>query len=356
MKIFYGVQGTGNGHLSRARAMAGALSQYPDIEIEWLFSGRSREHYFDMELFGDFHCRSGLTFHSEAGRVQPLKTLRNVDLLGLRRDIRGLDLSGYDLVISDYEPITARAARRQQLPCVGIGHQYAFCHDVPERGGNPFTRAILQQFAPVTTAVGLHWHHFDKPILPPIVDIDHDDLAGGCEQNKVLVYLPFEDQAPLLALFRQFPDFQFHIYASVHEWRDDDNLHTRPLSRDGFRRDLADSDWVICNAGFELISEALQLGKRIMAKPLSGQMEQLSNAAALEQLGYASIEERIDRRALEFWFDCEPNAARPCYPNVAEALARWISESCAEPVETLCHQLWSESDIAPPQLQRQQVA
>lgn len=356
MKIFYGVQGTGNGHLSRARAMAGALSQYPDIEIEWLFSGRPREHYFDMELFGDFHCRSGLTFHSEAGRVQPLKTLRNVDLLGLRRDIRALDLSGYDLVISDYEPITARAARRQQLPCVGIGHQYAFCHDVPERGGNPFTRAILQQFAPVTTAVGLHWHHFDKPILPPIVDIDHDDLAGGCEQNKVLVYLPFEDQAPLLALFRQFPDFQFHIYASVHEWRDDDNLHTRPLSRDGFRRDLADSDWVICNAGFELISEALQLGKRIMAKPLSGQMEQLSNAAALEQLGYASIEERIDRRALEFWFDCEPNAARPCYPNVAEALARWISEGCAEPVETLCHQLWSESDIAPPQLQRQQVA
>lgn len=356
MKIFYGVQGTGNGHLSRARAMARALSAYPEIEIEWLFSGRPREGYFDMQSFGDFHCRAGLTFHSEAGRVQALKTLRNVDLLGLRRDIHALDLSGYDLVISDYEPITARAARRQKLPCVGIGHQYAFCHAVPERGGNPFTRAILQKFAPVTTAVGLHWHHFEKPILPPIVDIDHDAMANSGGENRVLVYLPFEHQEPLLALFRQFSDYQFHIYAPVHDRNDEGNLHTRPLSRDGFRRDLADSDWVICNSGFELISEALQLGKRIMAKPLGGQMEQLSNAAALEQLGYASIEERIDRRALEFWFDCEPSAARPRYPDVAAALARWISDGCTAPVEELCQQLWSESDIPPPELYRQQVA
>ena len=355
MKIFYGVQGTGNGHLSRARAMARALSDYPDVQVEWLFSGRPRERYFDMECFGDFHCRTGLTFHSEGGRVQPLKTLRNVDLMGLRRDIRALDLSGYDLVVSDYEPITARAARRQQVPCIGIGHQYAFCHGVPERGGNPLTRAILQRFAPVTTAVGLHWHHFDQPVLPPIVDIDHDAANGG-SANRVLVYLPFEHQAPLLALFRELPEFQFYLYAPVHEWLDDDNIHTRPLSRDGFRRDLADSDWVICNAGFELISEALQLGKRIMAKPLGGQLEQLSNAAALEQLGYASIEERIDRRALEFWFDCEPAAARPRYPDVAAALARWLSGGCAESVETLCHQLWSQSDILPPQLQPRQVA
>lgn len=355
MKIFYGVQGTGNGHLSRARAMARALSGYQDVEVDWLFSGRPRHQYFDMHLFGDFQCRSGLTFHSRAGRVQPLKTLRNVDLFQLRRDIRSLDLSGYDLVISDYEPITARAARHQALPCVGVGHQYAFCHSVPERGGNPLTRAIMQNFAPVTTAVGLHWHHFEQPILPPIVDIDGELQPGGSE-NRVLVYLPFEDQGPLLALFRQFPEYQFYIYAPVHHKRDDGNLHTRPLSRDGFRRDLADSFWVICNAGFELISEALQLGKRILAKPLGGQLEQLSNAAALEQLGYASVEDRIDHRALDFWFDCAPEVIRPRYPDVAAALARWVHGGCTDSVEKLCQQLWSESDICPPQALSRQVA
>ena len=354
MRIFYGVQGTGNGHLSRARAMARALSAYPDIQVDWLFSGRQREHYFDMEQFGRFHCRTGLTFHSKSGRIQPLKTVMNAQFHRLWRDIRSLDLSGYDLIISDYEPVTARAARYRQLPCVGIGHQYAFCHAVPERGANLLTRAIMQKFAPVTTAVGLHWHHFGQPILPPIVDIEAGLMSRGYSKNRVLVYLPFEDQAPLLELFRQFPAYQFYIYAPGLDREDTGNLHTRPLSRDGFQQDLADSHWVICNAGFELISESLQLGKRIMAKPLSGQMEQHSNAVALEQLGFASIEERIDRRALEFWFDCKTDIPRRCYPDVATALARWIQAGCVDTVEVLSQQLWSEmeSPICRPVIQQ----
>ncbi|MBP7664242.1 MAG: glycosyltransferase, partial [Shewanella sp.] len=39
MRILYGVQGTGNGHLSRARVMAKALMKQ-DIEVDFLFSGR----------------------------------------------------------------------------------------------------------------------------------------------------------------------------------------------------------------------------------------------------------------------------------------------------------------------------
>lgn len=344
MRIFYGVQGTGNGHLSRARAMARALDHYPDVQVDWLFSGRPRDAYFDMAPFDDFQCRRGLTFHTCAGQLQPLKTLQHASLLTLHRDIRALDLTGYDLVISDYEPVTARAARRQGIPCVGIGHQYAFSFPVPLRGGNLLSRTILQRFAPVTIPVGLHWHHFDQPILPPIVDLAHGLASRGDTERRVLVYLPFEDQDALLPLFRQFPRYEFYIYAPGQRWRDDGHLHTRPLSRDGFQQDLIDSHWVICNAGFELISEALQLGKRIMAKPLRGQIEQLANAAALEQLGYAAIEDRIDRAALAFWFDCEPVAPRIGYPDVATALARWIYDGCTETVASLSDQLWRETD------------
>lgn len=343
MKIFYGVQGTGNGHLSRARAMARALGHYPGVQVDWLFSGRQRDAYFDMALFDDFQCRRGLTFHANAGHLQPLKTLQHAGLLTLHRDIKTLDLSGYDLVISDYEPVTARAARRQGIPCIGVGHQYAFCFPVPLRGGNLLSRTILRQFAPVTIPVGLHWHHFDQPILPPIVDLACGLSPRGDTENRVLVYLPFEDQSALLPLFSQFPHYEFYIYAPGQDWRDDGHLHVRPLSRDGFQQDLVDSHWVICNAGFELISEALQLGKRIMAKPLRGQIEQLANAAALEQLGYAAIEDRIDRSALAFWFDCEPVAPRIRYPDVAAALARWIYGGCTEPVVSLSDRLWCET-------------
>ena len=38
---------------------------------------------------------------------------------------------------------------------------------------------------------------------------------------------------------------------------------------------------VVCNSGFELISECLQLGKTVLTRPVLGQMEQMSNAFAL---------------------------------------------------------------------------
>ena len=56
MKIFYGVQATGNGHISRARSMA-PLLKAAGIEVDYLFSGRKAEHFFDMEHFGDFQLR-----------------------------------------------------------------------------------------------------------------------------------------------------------------------------------------------------------------------------------------------------------------------------------------------------------
>jgi hypothetical protein len=51
----------------------------------------------------------------------------------------------------------------------------------------------------------------------------------------------------------------------------------------------------ISNARFELASEVLQLGEKILAKSLNTQMEQIFNAAALEQLGYLREPERSTR-------------------------------------------------------------
>ena len=69
MKILYGVQGTGNGHITRARAMAVELAKQ-NIDVTYLFSGRAPEAYFDMEPFGDYLCYSGLTFATEQGSIK----------------------------------------------------------------------------------------------------------------------------------------------------------------------------------------------------------------------------------------------------------------------------------------------
>ncbi len=48
MRILYGVQGTGNGHLSRARVVAKALAKHY-IQVDYFFSGRQPEQFFDMQ-------------------------------------------------------------------------------------------------------------------------------------------------------------------------------------------------------------------------------------------------------------------------------------------------------------------
>ena len=51
---------------------------------------------------------------------------------------------------------------------------------------------------------------------------------------------------------------------------------------------------IITSAGFETPAEALFLGKKLLAIPIKGQYEQLCNAAALEKMGVACINE-IDK-------------------------------------------------------------
>lgn len=84
-----------------------------------------------MECFGDFATRRGLTFATENGHVNYVKTLRKNNLLQFWNEVKRLDLSGYDLILNDFEPVTAWAAKLQNIPCIGISHQNAFLYPVP---------------------------------------------------------------------------------------------------------------------------------------------------------------------------------------------------------------------------------
>lgn len=335
MKILYGVQGTGNGHITRARAMARALAD-AGAQVDWIFSGRAREDYFDMEVFGNFQNFRGLTFVIEHGRVLFGKTLLNNSLLELYRDIKALDVEGYDLIINDFEPVSAWAARLAGKQVIGVSHQNAFLHNIPKRGNNLFVAGFMRYFAPVTQPIGLHWHHFNLPILPPLVEAF--SYANEPQADHYLVYLPFGDLEDLVPQLLVFPDYQFFVYHSVSVPRDDGHVHIRPFSREGFQRDLHHCEGVICNAGFELSSEAIHLGKKLLVLPVAGQMEQQSNALALSQLGYGSVTPALTEGALTRWLPL-PRPQPVTYPNVARALAEWLVAG-AEDFNRLHASLW----------------
>jgi len=323
MRILYGVQGTGNGHITRARAMAKAMADQ-GLAVDYLFSGRAADQFFDMEPFGDYRLRKGLTLAIEAGRLRSFGTLRKFAPRRLVSEVRALDLSPYDLILTDFEPVTAWAARLRHKPCVGIGHQYAFRYPVPRPGGNYHQRLLLRWMAPADTCLGLHWYHFDAPLLPPVAPVP--ELGSAQDARLIVVYLPFETPAAISALLTPCADFQFTVYHPDADTVTKSAAHIRwqRPNRHGFHGELIRSGGVICNAGFELASEALQLGIKLLVKPVQGQSEQHANAMALAQLGVGYTMDYLDDARVRDWLGCG-RAVRVRYPDVAAAIARWIA-------------------------------
>ena len=325
MKIFYGVQGTGNGHITRARAIAPKLRE-AGAEVTWLFTGRPRWDFFEMEVFGDYEWRNGLTFQTRHGHVSYWRTALRNNMLQFIQDVVSLDLSGYDRVVTDFEPVTAWAARRQGIPAVGIGHQYAFGLDIPVAGADFMGTQLLKYFAPASVDLGIHWHHFDGPILPPMIETGSSDQPVN--QRKIIVYLPFEDIEAILALLKPFTHHEFHVYhPGAHTWVHNPANHilVKGLSRHAFQVDFADCGGVLCNAGFELPSEALHQGKKLLVKPLHGQMEQCSNALALEKLNLGEVMNELDAATVAVWL-AKSHSPTLRFPDVAGAVTEWLMQ------------------------------
>ncbi len=338
MRILYGVQGTGNGHISRARAMAPALAKQ-GIEVDFLFSGRQADQYFDMEPFGDCSLRTGLTFVTETGKVRPLKTVLRSAPLQFLRDLHQLELDHYDLVLTDFEPITAWAAKLRNKPVLGLGHQYAFNFPVPQHHGNLHQRLVMKYFAPTKLALGFHWYHFDMPILPPIAPVEHNKTA--IDPALIVVYLPLEAPAVIEQFLQPYKHHHFAVYHPQAPTRKGANIQWHKPSTTRFHNDLSRCNGVVSNAGFELSSEVLQLGCKLLVKPLQGQCEQLSNVLALQGIGLGYTMDTLDRTTFSRWLETG-HSVKVRYPDVAAAVAQWLTQEnySQQSIQTLASQLW----------------
>ena len=92
-----------------------------------------------------------------------------------------------------------------------------------------------------------------------------------------------------------------------------------------------------------MASEALELGKKLLVKPLIGQMEQLSNAEALQQLNLGSVMKNLDASVVEQWLSSQPNI-KIQYPDVANAIVQWLlaGDWTASARSVLSKNLWQQ--------------
>ena len=342
MNILYGVQATGNGHISRSREIIRCLKQ-KGHNVFVIFSGRDPASLWDVDDFLPYKIFKGLSFSTYRGRIKYFKTAFGLNLKTFYSDINSFDASGFDIAISDFEPVTSRIASKHSLPSIGIGHQYAFFHDIPTQGSNPVTRFIIKHFAPVDYPIGLHWYHFGYPILPPIVP-SFDKKNISFIKNKILVYLPFEEPEDIIRFLSPFKYFDFFVYHKFDKPSIKGNIRLCPFSRNGFLNDLNECSGVISNAGFELISEALTIGKKVLIKPLSGQMEQLSNAKAIKSLNLGYIMKKLDISILDDFLKTS-HASPINYPYVAEIVASAIDRGNWSDMQNIVKDAWADIDI-----------
>ena len=98
MKILYAVQGTGNGHITRAIEIIPFLQKKGEVDI--LVSGIQS----DIELpFKVKYKFNGLSFiFGKQGGVDIWKTYWKLNSRKLFKEIKSLDVKKYDLIISDF--------------------------------------------------------------------------------------------------------------------------------------------------------------------------------------------------------------------------------------------------------------
>jgi uncharacterized protein (TIGR00661 family) len=313
VRVLYGVNGEGMGHATRSRVVIDALLARQDVRV--VASGAAYRYLIERlprvdEIFGP-------TFAMEDGQIRRWATVvQNLHNAGrelpetVRDWIARVQEWRPDVVITDFEPLAALYARSSRTPLVAVDNINMLdrCHHDDEiigaqREDYRLARAVTRNM--VYGAVEYVVTTFFEPpivrgqttLVPPIVRPEIVDAVS--ERGEHLVVYSSGEPRLLEALKASgVPCRVYGMRGGPEVDETDGSLTFRPRSNEGFVEDLRTSRGVIAGGGFSLLSEAVYLGKPMLAIPLRGQFEQLMNARYLAREGYGVCAEDADADAV----------------------------------------------------------
>lgn len=287
MRILFAIQGTGNGHISRAREIVPLLKRHGEVDL--LVSGTQADVLLNSPLAYRFHGFSYI--FGKKGSVNHWETYRSMNLRRLLRDIRSLPLKEYDLIVNDFEPVTAWACKFQGRPSVALSHQAAFLSKKTPRPKDSFHWAewVLKHYAPTTHQIGFHFQRYDSFIDTPVIRSEIRSLETN-NHGHVTVYLPAYHDNLLVSFLKRIPEVRWEVF-SKHSKRTytDNNVFVQPINNQKYNQSLANSTGLLTGGGFEGPAEALYLSKKVLVMPMKYQYEQLCNAEAVKKMGVPVI-------------------------------------------------------------------
>lgn len=286
MKILYAIQGTGNGHISRAREIVPLLQQYGEVDL--LISGTQADVKLSQDVKYQMH---GFSFiFGRKGGVNHFKTWADMDMPQFVKDMRCIPLKSYNLILNDFEPVTAWACKRQRIESVGLSHQASFqSSKVPKPRSIDWAQLVMKYYAPATHYVGFHFDRYDDFIYTPVIRAEIRSLSVS-NLGHYTVYLPAIDDSLIVPLLKQISNVRWQVFSKHTRLSySDANVDVQPVNNELFNQSLASCEGLLTGGGFEGPSEALHLGKKLLVAPMKFQYEQQCNAYALKQFGLPVI-------------------------------------------------------------------
>jgi UDP:flavonoid glycosyltransferase YjiC (YdhE family) len=284
MRILYGIQLNGNGHITRSLELISKLRS-SGYTVDIIASGSN----YSIELPEDTKKFKGLSMYfNKSGRINWFKTLMLLNIFKLIKDIN-YDCSSYDLVISDFEPISAYSAKKYKVKSIGISNQVSidsnFLHSI-----------FIKNFSPCDYYIPLDYTNGYQPIIS-----EKFLKSKKSDENFYLVYLAAYSLEYIKNELKN-SNKKFKVYSN--DVIDDyvyKNIEFKKSNKESFQSDLLKCSGVITASGFSTTSEALVLGKKLWSIPVKGQFEQIDNAIKLKKLGVYTDD--LNSENLENWLN-----------------------------------------------------
>lgn len=332
MKILYAIQGTGNGHVSRARDIIPALQKNHEVDI--LISGSQTDVELPFPVKYKYH---GLGFvFGKKGGIDIFESYKKSNLKVFFSEINCLPVQAYDLVINDFEPVSAWACYQKNKKCISLSHQAAVLNkNVPKpKHTDRIGKAVLKKYAPTCAQYGFHFQAYDTNIFTPVIRQQVREQYIE-EKGHYTVYLPAYEDSRILKVLKEFPGVRWHVFSKHNKMAfKEKNIIIQPINNEAFIKSMASAEGILCGAGFETPAEALFMNKKLMVIPMKGQYEQQCNAAALKDMDVPVIKslklKHIDK--IKKWIETGKRIKVDYPDNTEQIINKILAEHCPQKV------------------------
>ena len=316
MKILYAFQGTGNGHASRALEIIPHLQRRGDVDI--LVSGSQYEIELPYNIKYKLH---GLGFiFGKKGGIDLINTLKDLNLKKVYKEIKTLPVKEYDLIINDFEPISAWACLFRNVPIISLSNQNALLNEKNSAFKRfRLERLIIKYYAPAKNKFGFHFKTHSSSTFLPIIrkEIRYRNITN---KGHYTVYLPSYSDEKIIKVLSSIKDIKWQVFSKkTKEHQFFHNITILPINDDAFIRSMASAKGIICGAGFATPTEALYLRKQLLVIPMKNQYEQQCNALTLKEMG-VTVVKKLSKKQLpkiEKWINSN-KIVEVHYPDVTE--------------------------------------